>query len=248
MDFFFQMARNKRELGRDLLYRLLVNLLTSVVDDGSKSSSTVQTLSELKDLWLKEVVAGVCQDTIRDVALNGKIERDTLINLSKTEVGNVFGPNFLYDVNLLEATVDRLFTFKKRNSSFLTKELNIFNEEVVCFKTRQFGKSRFPGKCFGFASMNSTVVNQIGIKISNKVTETFSEYFKRLNELPSPNMVAKLSLLWKQKNVKEKLLKYESLKEKHDILCLHTDFVVRKFRVGLTPQSPLDHIFSQVLF
>ena len=96
--------------------------------------------------------------------------------------------------------------------------------------------------------MNSTVVNQIGIKISNKVTETFSEYFKRLNELPSPNMVAKLSLLWKQKNVKEKLLKYESLKEKHDILCLHTDFVVRKFRVGLTPQSPLDHIFSQVLF
>ena len=102
----------------------------------------------LKELWLKEVVAGICQDTMRDVALNGKVERDTLINLSKTEVGNVFGPNFLYDVNLLEATVDRLFTFKKRNSSFLTKELNIFNEEVVYFKRRELGKSRFLASVF----------------------------------------------------------------------------------------------------
>ena len=61
-------------------------------------------------------------------------------------------------------------------------------------------------------------------------------------------MVSKIELLWKQKNVGEKLSKYDSLKEKHDNLCLHTDFVVRKFRVGLSPQSPLDHVFSQVPF
>ena len=37
-------------------------------------------------------------------------------------------------------------------------------------------------------------------------------------------------------------------REKYDSLSLHTNFVVRKFRQGLSPQSPLDHVFSQVLF
>ena len=46
--------------------------------------------------------------------------------------------------------------------------------------------------------------------------------------------------------MKEKLLKYDSLKVKRDVLCLHADFVLGKFRVGLTPQSPLNHFFSEV--
>ena len=205
----------------------------------------MQNLSELKEYWIKEVVVGVCQDTMRDMASNGKFERDTLKDLSIKEIKNVFRPNFLYDVNLVKDKVDRLFTFKKRNPSLLTKERNTLNEEVVCFKRQQLGKSRFPDKFFGFASLNSTAVKRVVIKISNKVTETFSEYFKRITELPSPNMVTKLI---DTKSVKEKLLKYDSLKVKRDVLCLHADFVVGKFRVGLTPQSPLYHIFSQVLF
>ena len=111
----------------------------------------MQTFSELKDLWLKEVVVGVCQNCMRDIASSGKIERDTFLGLSKSEVWNVFGPNFLYDINLVKITVDRLLTFKKRNLSLLTKELNILNEEVVFIKRRQFRKNRIPDNCFGFA-------------------------------------------------------------------------------------------------
>ena len=36
-------------------------------------SPFVQNLSELKEYWIKEVVVGVCQDTMRDMASNGKI-------------------------------------------------------------------------------------------------------------------------------------------------------------------------------
>ena len=247
VDYFFQMTKSKRELGRKLLYQLLFNLLSAAVDDGS-TSSNVHCLSELKNLWLKEVILGVCRSTVGEFGFLGKLDNRTLVERSKTEIHNIFGPNFVYDSNLIGSTIDKVLTFKKRIPSLLTTELKVLNNQITSFKTQQFGKNRFPNKSFGLATLNSTVINQTSIKISKKVTETFSEYFRRINKLPSPNMVTKISLLWKQKNVKEKLSKYDSLKERYDNLCLHTDFVVRNFRVGLSPQSPIDHIFSQVLF
>ena len=78
--------------------------------------------------------------------------------------------------------------------------------EFANFKQQlNFFKKRFPGKEFGFAAAKSSTANQVGMKVSNKVTETFEAFFKRLSALPSPSMVEKLPLLWKQENVIEKL-------------------------------------------
>ena len=59
--------------------------------------------------------------------------------------------------------------------------------------------------------------------------------------------VSQCPLIWKQKKLKVKLAKYELL-EKHNNLRLHSCFFVRKFRGGASAQSPLDHIFSQLVF
>ena len=48
--------------------------------------------------------------------------------------------------------------------------------------------------------------------------------------------------------MKEKLANYDDLLEKYNNLHLHSSFFVRKFREEASPQSPLDHIFSQVVF
>ena len=160
----------------------------------------------------------------------------------------MFGPAFLYDVAVLQNTIDNLAKFKKRNTTLLTNKLDILEKQLASFKKREFGKECFSVKTFGLASVQSTLVNQIVIKVSRKSTESFAEYFTRLKQLPSPTSVSKLQLIWKQKNVKEKLLNYDALSEKYQNLRLHSEFVVRKFREGSNPQSPIDHIFAQVLF
>ena len=121
-------------------------------------------------------------------------------------------------------------------------------KRLVSFKRREYGKDRFPDKTFGFGAVKFTTAGQISIVVSRKATETFEAYFKRISGLPSPSMAATLPLKWKQKNVKRKLSEYSALKEKYDNLCLHTGFVVRKFRQGSSAQSAIDHIFAQVLF
>ena len=54
-------------------------------------------------------------------------------------------------------------------------------------------------------------------------------------------------LIWKEKKSKVKLTMYELL-EKHNNLRLHSCFFVRKFRGGASPQTSLDHNFSQLVF
>ena len=49
----------------------LANLLLKLLVVLSKSPF-VQNLSELKEYWIKEVVVGVCQDTMRDMTVNLK--------------------------------------------------------------------------------------------------------------------------------------------------------------------------------
>jgi len=69
--------------------------------------------------------------------------------------------------------------------------------------------------------------SQVSIVVSRLATETFEVYFEGLSRLSSTNDVAKLPLLWKQKNLQENLSTYKTLKVK---LCLYTGFVVHSVR------------------
>ena len=248
VDKFFSMAKSKRELGKSLLHRLLVDLVNTV-ENGSVLSDTTNKKSHLKDFWLKELAADVCRSHVscRELEVT-KIKRKTLIDLSKTEVSRVSGQDFLYDVVILENTIDNLVMFMKRNTSLLTAKLATLDKQLASFKKREFGKERFPDTTFGLAYIQTTLVNQFVIKVSRKHTETFAEYFTRLKQLPSPTSVSKLQLIWKQKKVEEKLLNYDVLLEKYQNLRRHSSFFVRKFREGSNPQSPIDYLFAQVLF
>ena len=116
----------------------MVTLLTTAVNDGS--TSTLQSLFELKELWLKEVVVNVCQSKLRDGSC--KLDKDTLLELSKTEIKNVFGQTFLFDSNLIMNTIDNFFTFKKRTQLVKT-EFKILNKELVYFKKQLFSRQVF---------------------------------------------------------------------------------------------------------
>ena len=139
MDFISQMALNKRELGRKLLYQLLFNLLTADVEDDS-TSSNVDRLSELKILWLKEVVLGLCRSSVSDFGVLGRFVKRTLVERSKTEIENIFGPTFNYDSNVIGSTIEKVLTFKKQGTSLLTTKFNVLNNQIISFKTQQFGK------------------------------------------------------------------------------------------------------------
>ena len=84
VDFFLWPERNENLEGTFFIDCWLANLLLMLMIVLSKSPS-VQNLSELKEKWIKEVVVGVCQDIMRDMASNGKFERDTLKDISKKE-------------------------------------------------------------------------------------------------------------------------------------------------------------------
>ena len=57
-------------------------------------------------------------------------------------------------------------------------------------------KKPFPGKEFRFAALSASTSNQVGMRVSYKVTEGFKTYFKMSNALLSPPMVEKHPLLW----------------------------------------------------
>ena len=57
--------------------------------------------------------------------------------------------------------------------------------EFANFKQQlNFFKKRFPGKEFGFAAAKSSTANQVGMKVSNKVTETFVAFFQKIECAP----------------------------------------------------------------
>ena len=199
VDKFFSMSRHNRDLGKELLYKLLVDLVTAV-KDRVRTPNDDQFPTKLKDMWLKEIVLDVCNKHVIKPEVSGTPQvrsRDVLVDLVKAEVVRIFGPSFFYDVNLVRKLVTTLFTTEKLPSlSLVTPELVNFKKELIHFKQREYGKKRLPGKDFGFAAVSSSIADQVGMKVSNKVTEAFETYFKRLTALPSPLMVEKLPLLW----------------------------------------------------
>ena len=93
VDKFYSMARSKREPGNSLFYQLFVDMLS--VEEKRTSSDPANQKSSLKDLWLKELAAGVCRSHVQGNGLEApKLKRDNLINISKTEVVRIFGPHF----------------------------------------------------------------------------------------------------------------------------------------------------------
>lgn len=92
VDKFFSMSSHSRELGKQLLNKLLVDLVT-VAEDRFRQPNAEQRTTKLKDIWLKENVLGVCNKHVvggTQLVRN----REVLVDLVTAEVGRIFGPNF----------------------------------------------------------------------------------------------------------------------------------------------------------
>ena len=129
--------------------------------------------------------------------------------------------SFLFDVNLVKKLVTTLVPSSDTpcSVSMVTSELAILKKQLIYIKQRDCVKKPFPGKEVGFAALSSSTSNQVGMRVSYKVTEGFKTYFKMLNALLSPSMVEKHPLLWLRKNAKEKLSKCDLMKSTIASLC-----------------------------